>query len=83
MADPRVNLPTCEFKFEVTSANLALRVTKAVGGKRVVTRLNPYNPHLSNTSGLVLFKIVPRHGKARFAEPSGKAQVEDYYLGRG
>ena len=72
--------PTCEFKFEVTSANLALRVTKSVGGKRMVTRLNPYNPQLSNTSGPVLFKTVSGHGKAHLVEPSGKAQMEDYYL---
>ena len=44
----------------------------------MVTRLNPYN--LSNTSGPVLFKTVTEHDKAHLAEPSGKAQVEDYYL---
>ena len=61
--------PTRQFKFEMTSASLVLRVTKFDGGKRVVTRLNPYN--LSNTSGPVLFKTVTERGKAHLAEPSG------------
>ena len=63
----------------MTSANLVLRVTKSIGGKRMVTRLKPNNPQLSNTSGPVLFKTVTGHGKAHLAKPSGKAQMEDSY----
>ena len=33
--------PMCEFKFELTSAKLVLRVSKSVGGKRVATWMNP------------------------------------------
>ena len=35
---------------------------------------------MSNTSGPVLFRTITGHGKAHLAEPSGKAQMEDYYL---
>ena len=42
--------PTREFTFELTPANLALRVSKSNGGKRVVTWLNPHNPHKSINS---------------------------------
>lgn len=35
---------------------------------------------MSNTNGPVLFKTVTGHGKAHLVEPSGKAQIEDYYL---
>ena len=48
-----------EFTFEFTSANLALRVSKSVTGKKVVTWMNPNTPHKSNNSGLVMLKIAP------------------------
>ena len=47
--------PTCEYMFELTPGNLALRVSKSDGGKRVVTWLNTYNPHKSINSGLDMF----------------------------
>ena len=37
--------PKPEFTFEPTPANLVLRVSKSDGVKRVVTWLNPHNPH--------------------------------------
>lgn len=65
--------PTREFKFELTSAKLALRVSKSVGGKRVATWINPDTHHKSNNSGPGLLKIVSGLDKAHVANPSGKA----------
>ncbi|KAM4071309.1 hypothetical protein ACB094_11G052800 [Castanea mollissima] len=76
--------PTRKFTFELTSANLALRVFKLDGGKRVVTWMNPNTPHKSIKSGLVMLKIVSGHDKAHLADPRGKAQGEvSYPLGLG
>ena len=47
-----------EFTFELTLANLALRVSKSVRGKRVVTWMNLNTPHKSNNSGHVMLKIA-------------------------
>ena len=51
--------PMHEFTFELTLANLALRVSNLVRGKRVVTWMNLNTPHKSNNSGHVMLKITP------------------------
>ena len=51
--------PMHEFTFEFTLANLVLRVSKSVSGKKVVTWMNPNTPHKSNNSGPVMLKIAP------------------------
>ncbi|KAF3956710.1 hypothetical protein CMV_018193 [Castanea mollissima] len=82
--------PTRDFKFELTPANLALRVSKSVGGKRMVTWLNQFSTHKSINSGPVLLSghdkahshksivsgpvLLSGHDKAHLADPSGKAQ---------
>ena len=71
--------PTREYTFELTLANLALRVSKSDGGKRVVTRLSPYYPHKSINSGPDMF---PGHDKAQLTNPCGKVQEEvSFYRG--
>ncbi|KAF3963647.1 hypothetical protein CMV_011983 [Castanea mollissima] len=82
--------PTRDFKFEVTPANLALRVTKSIGGKRLVSWLNHSSTHKPITSGPVLASgldkdlshknmdsgpiLLTGHDKAQVADPRGKAQ---------
>ena len=76
--------PMHEFKFELTFTSLALRVSKLVGGKRVVTWMNQNYPHKSNYSGLVMLKIAPGHEKAHLANLRGTAQGEcSFPLGLG
>ena len=58
-----------EFTFEVTSATLALRVSKSAGKKIVVKWMNPYTPHKSINSGPVLLSIALGHEKAHLADP--------------
>ncbi|KAF3973051.1 hypothetical protein CMV_003495 [Castanea mollissima] len=73
--------PTRDFKFELTPANLALRVSKSVGGKRMVAWLNQFSTHKSINSGPVL---LSGHDKAHLADPSGKAQdVLSFHRGVG
>ncbi|KAF3947876.1 hypothetical protein CMV_026057 [Castanea mollissima] len=82
--------PTREFKFEVTPAILALRVTKSFGGKRVVTWSNQPSSLKPITSGPVMLSgldkdlshkatesgpiLLTGHDKAQVADPRGKAQ---------
>ena len=51
-------------------------MSKSDGGKRVVTWLNPYNPHMSIDSRPDMFS---GHDKAQLTDPCGKAQGEVYY----
>ena len=71
--------PTREFKFELTSAKLAMRVSKLVGGKRVATWMNPNTHHKSNNSGPSLLKSVSGLDKAHVVDQRGKAQGEVSY----
>ena len=68
-----------EFKFELTSAKLVLRVSKSVGGKCVATWMNPDAHHKSNDSGFGLLKSVSRLDKAHVVDQRGKAQGEISY----
>ena len=71
--------PTREFKLELTSAKLAMRVSKLVGGKRVATWMNPNTHHKSNNSGPGLLKSVSGLDKAHVVDQRGKAQGEVSY----
>ncbi|KAF3956556.1 hypothetical protein CMV_018327 [Castanea mollissima] len=82
--------PTRDFKFEVTPANLALRVTISIGGKRLVSWLNHSSTNKPSTSGPVLASglvkdlsqknlvsgpnLLTGHVRAQVADPRGKAQ---------
>ena len=71
--------PTREFKFELISAKLALRVSKSIGGKRVATWMYPDTHHKSNNSWPGLVKSVSGLDKAHVVYQRGKAQGEVYY----
>nr|POE50030.1 hypothetical protein CFP56_38472 [Quercus suber] len=71
--------PMRDFMFKLTTNNLALRVSKSKGGKRVVSWTNPHNSHKSIKSGPVIFKNIFVHDKAHLADPRGKAHVEVSY----
>ena len=71
--------PTREFIFKLTTANLALRVFKSDGGKRVVSWMNLNNSHMSNKSGPDVLKSESKHDKAQVANPRGKAHLEVSY----
>ena len=71
--------PMREFKFELTSAKLVLRVSKSVGGKCVATWMNPDPHHMSNNSGPGLLKSVSGLDKAHVVDQRGKAQREVSY----
>ena len=71
--------PTRDFKFELTFAKLALRVSKLVGGKRMATWVNPNIPHKSNFSGPSILKLIFGHDKAHGANSRGNAQGEFSY----
>jgi len=71
--------PTREFKFEFTSAKLALTVSKSVGGKHVATWMNPNTHHKSNYSRSGLLKSVFGLDKAHVVDQRGKAQGEVSY----
>ena len=76
--------PTHEFMFKLTTDNLALRVSKSDGGKRVVSWMNPNTSHKSNKSGPVILKNVSVHDKTHLVDPRGKAHVEvSYPVGLG
>ena len=71
--------PTREFIFKLTTANLAVRVLKSDGGKRVVSWMNPNNSHMSNKSGPDVLKSESKHDKAQVANPRGKVHLEVSY----
>ena len=76
--------PTHEFLFKLTSDNLALRVSKSDGGKRVVSWLNPHYSHKPIFSGPVILKNSLVHDKVHVADSRGKAHsVVSYHVGLG
>ena len=76
--------PMRDFMFKLTTDNLALRVSKSEGGKRVVSWINPHTSHKSIKSGPFIFKNFSVHDKAHLADLRGKAHVEvSYSVGVG
>ena len=75
--------PTRESLFKFTTANLALRVTKANEGKRVVSWLNPKRSLKSNISGpgCLSLNFVSVKDKAHLRSSISKAHLVDSYPG--
>ncbi|KAF3973645.1 hypothetical protein CMV_002939 [Castanea mollissima] len=76
--------PTRDFKFEVSPVSLALRVTKTIGGKRLVNWVNQFSTQKPISSGPVLLsghdKVLSHKALDSgpiFLTGQDKAQVDD------